>query len=123
MGAILFFQAQAYLMPSLGQFKARGLDEQAWVKEMQTKITHPLTAERLKLLAAGIQREGNAQPGTTRETWDFVALKLLGLADILADVDLQQCMAVAATRAPISELAPQRGSSAERFLAKCVKQR
>ena len=122
MGAILFFQAQAYLMPSLGQFKAQGLDEQAWVKEMQTKITHPLTAERLKLLAAGIKREGETQPAANRETWDFVALKLLAIADILADVDLQHCMAVAATRAPISELMPQRASPTERFLGKCVKQ-
>lgn len=122
MGAILFFQAQAYLMPSLGQFKAKGLSDQAWAVEMQTKITHPLTAERLKALAAAIKREGEAQPRANRETWDFVALKLLAIADTLADVDLQHCMSVAATRAPVSELMPQRTSSASRFLAKCVKQ-
>jgi hypothetical protein len=123
MGAILFFQAQAYLMPSLGQFKAQGLGEQAWATEMQTKITHPLTAERLKLLAAGIKREGQSQPPANRESWDFVALKLLAIADTLSDVDLQHCMAVAATRAPVSELAPQTAITAERFLGNCVKQR
>ncbi len=109
-------------MPGLGQFKAKGLSDQAWAVEMQTKITHPLTAERLKALAAAIKREGEAQPRANRETWDFVALKLLAIADTLADVDLQHCMSVAATRAPVSELMPQRTSSASRFLAKCVKQ-
>jgi hypothetical protein len=123
MGAILFFQAQAYLMPSLGQFKAQGLDEQAWLKEMQSKITHPLTAERLKLLAAGIERQAELQPPANREVWGFVALKLLAIADILGDVDLQHCMSVAATRAPVSELIPQRANPAERFLSQCVKQR
>jgi hypothetical protein len=122
MGAILFFEAQAYLMPSFGQFKARGLDEQAWLKEMQSKITHPLTAERLKLLAAGIERQAEMQPPANRESWEFVALKLLALADILADVDLQHCVSVAATRAPVSELMPQNANPAERFLGKCVKQ-
>jgi hypothetical protein len=119
MGAILFFQAQAYFMPSLGQFKARGLSDQVWAMEMRTKITHPLTAERLKALAAAIKREGQEQPRANRETWDFVALKLLKIADTLADVDLQHCMSVAAIRAPVSELMPQRTS---RFLAKCFKQ-
>jgi hypothetical protein len=122
MGAILFFQAQAYLMPSLGQFKAQGLSDQAWAQEMQSKITHPLTAERLKALAAGIKREGQTQPAASREIWDFVALKLLAISDTLADVDLQQCMSVAAARAPLSELSPQRASSAGRLLANCVKQ-
>jgi hypothetical protein len=121
MGAILFFQAQAYLMPNLGQFKAYGRSEQAWAEEMQSKITHPLTAERLKSMAAAVKREGRTQPPENRDTWDFVAVKLLSVADILADVDLQQCMAVAAARAPISELAPQKASSAERFLGRCVK--
>jgi hypothetical protein len=122
MGAILFFQAQAYFMPSLGQFKARGLSDQVWAMEMRTKMTHPLTAERLKALAAAIKREGQEQPRANRETWDFVALKLLKIADTLADVDLQHCMSVAAIRAPVSELMPQRTSSASRFLAKCFKQ-
>jgi hypothetical protein len=122
MGAILFFQAQAYLMPSLGQFRAQGLSDQAWADEVRTKITHPLTAERLTALAAGIRREGERQPPANRETWDFVAFKLLAIADTLADVDLQHCMSVAASRAPVSELMPQRASPASRFLARCVKQ-
>jgi hypothetical protein len=120
-GAILFFQAQAYLMPSLGQFKAHGRSEQAWAAEMQSKISHPLTAERLKLMAAAVKREGRTQPPENRDTWDFVAVKLLSVADTLADVDLLQCMALAAARAPIAELAPQKTSSAERFLGRCVK--
>jgi len=61
MGAILYFLAQAYLMPSLGQFKEQGRAEQDWVVEMQAKITHPLTAERLQQIAAAIGHEAEAK--------------------------------------------------------------
>ena len=122
MGAILYFLAQAYLMPSLGQFKAQGRTEQDWVVEMQTKITHPLTAERLQQIAAAIDREAEAKASANSDAANFVAFKLLKIADWLSDVDLQQCMAVAAARAPISALAPQRTSPTQNFLSNCVKQ-
>ena len=114
--------AQAYLMASLGQFKARGRTEQDWVVEMQTKITHPLTAEGLQQIAAAIGREAEAKASVNSEAANFVAFKLLKIADLLSDVDLRRCMAVAAARTPISVLAPQRTNPTQSFLSNCVKQ-
>jgi hypothetical protein len=107
---------------ALPQQRDSGLDEEAWVREMQTRITHPLTAERLKALAAAIEREGGGRAPANGEIWDFVATKLLGVADILADLDLQQGIAVAAARAPVSKLAPGPPGATENCLRHCAKE-
>jgi uncharacterized protein DUF955 len=126
MGAVVFFQAQAYMMPSLGQFKAEGKTAQDWDNWVLKNMTHPLTADRLQALALGMEELASREPREAeRETLRFIATRLAGIADALQDVDLQQCMAVAAARADPAVLAPQRpgpGTTAG-FLGKCAKRR
>ena len=126
MGAILYFQAQAYMMPSLGQFIAEGKSKQDWQAAVLKEMTHPLTADRLQALALGLENAADREPrAAERETLQYIATRLLSIAEALQDVDLQQCMAVAAARASPAMLAPQRpgpGATAG-FLEKCVKKR
>jgi hypothetical protein len=122
-GASLLFEAQADLMPSLGLFKAQGLSEQAWLAEMQTKIGHPLTAERLKSMVLAVRREGQAQPPANQEAWNSMAALLLGIANKLANVDLQRCVAALTAQASVTELSLRRTSPSESFLGKCAMQR
>lgn len=123
-GAVLFFQAQAYMMPNPGLFKAEGKTMQAWEAAVLGEMTHPLTADRLQALALGLDRAASREPrGAERETLQFVATRLANIAEVLQDVDLQQCMAVAAQRADPAELAPRRPGNAAGFLKKCTKQR
>jgi hypothetical protein len=126
MGAILYFQAQAYMMPNLGQFMAEGKSKQDWEATVVKEMTHPLTADRLQALALGLENAANREPrAAERETLHYIATRLLSIAEALQDTDLQQCMAVASARATSAVLAPQRpgpGTTAG-FLEKCVKKR
>jgi len=126
MGAILYFQAQAYMMPSLGQYIAEGKSRQDWEAAVLKEMTHPLTADRLHELALGLENAANHEPrAAERDTLHYIATRLLSIAETLQDADLQQCMAVAAARASPAVLAPQRpglGTTAG-FLEKCVKKR
>jgi hypothetical protein len=126
MGAILYFQAQAYMMPSLGQFIAEGKSRQDWDAAVAKEMTHPLTADRLQALALGLENAANREPrAAERDTLHYIATRLLSIAEALQDADLQQCMAVASARASPAVLAPQRpgpGATAG-FLEKCVKKR
>jgi hypothetical protein len=122
MGAVLFFQAQAYTMPSLGLYKAQGRSVEDWDKAMRDEITHPLTPDRLSAIAVSLSRQAVQESGPAeRETLGFIATRLAKLAQDLGDVDLQQCMAVAAARADPAELRPRRAGQTARFLSKCVK--
>ena len=126
MGAILYFQAQAYMMPSLGQYIAEGKSRQDWEAAVAKEMTHPLTADRLQALALGLENAANREPrDAERDTLHYIATRLLSIAEALQDADLQQCMAVAAARASPAVLAPRRpgpGATAG-FLEKCVKKR
>jgi hypothetical protein len=122
MGAVLFFQAQAYTMPSLGLYKAQGRSVEDWDKAMRDEITHPLTPDRLSAIAVSLSRQAVQESGPAeRETLGFIATRLAKLAQDLGDVDLQQCMAVAAARADPAELRPRRAGQTAQFLSKCVK--
>ena len=126
MGAILYFQAQAYMMPSLGQYIAEGKSRQDWEAAVLKEMTHPLTADRLHELALGLENAANHEPrAAERDTLHYIATRLLSIAETLQDADLQQCMAVAAARASPAVLAPRPpgpGATAG-FLEKCVKKR
>ncbi|MDY6881559.1 MAG: phage exclusion protein Lit family protein [Thermodesulfobacteriota bacterium] len=116
MGAILFFQAQAYFMPSKGQLKAEGKvkTDREWEHYLRAKITHPLTADRLSAMAAHLDRSAvKAGAGPDRQTLQYIATRIENIAGILADPDLQACMAVVAHRTDLSTLAPRlpRGNS------------
>lgn len=111
MGAILFFQAQAYFMPSKGQLRAEGKikTEQEWETYLKSEVTHPLTADRLRYMAVHLENVSpTASSGSYRETLLYISTRLEHIADILEDPDLQGCIAVVAHRAEPSILAPRR---------------
>ena len=122
MGAVLFFQAQAYTMPSFGLYKSQGRSVEDWDKAMRDEITHPLTPDRLSAIAVSLSRQAvkESRPAE-RETLGFIATRLAKIAEDLGDVDLQQCVAVAAARADPAELRPHRAGLTEQFLSKCVR--
>ena len=122
MGAILFFQAQAYMMPNPGQFKAEGKTVRDWEASMRAEMTHPLTPDRLHAMALGLDSVASQETrGAERETLQYIATRLANMSQILQDTDLQQCMALAAYRARPDELTPRPPGSVGRFLEKCVK--
>jgi hypothetical protein len=122
MGAILFFQAQAYALPNPGQFQAVGLSMQDWEREVQRAITHPLAADRLRAIAVGVDNAAASwsRPGE-RPILRFIAENLAVIGGYLDDIDLQHCVAVAATRTELADLQPRRRGAAGFFLGKCVK--
>jgi hypothetical protein len=107
MGAVLYFQAQAYMMPSQGQLKAEGVikNEADWQRYLSEKITHPLTSDRLENMAAYLV---NRWRGKERETARYIGGQLYQIADILSITDLHGCMAVVASRIDIADLRPRR---------------
>lgn len=111
MGAILYFQAQAYSMPNKGQLIAEGKikSEKDWQVYMKAEMTHPLTPERLEAMAMHMSSSANKSRTTTEaETLRYIATRLLHISEILEDTDLQACMAVVAARADLANLAPRR---------------
>lgn len=120
MGAILFFQVQAYFMPSKGQLKVEGLvkSDQDWEAYLNRTATHPLTADRLRQMALHLDQTANqtanqAGAGAERETLRYIAVRLNGISEILEkEEELQGCMAVVAHRAAPSTLAPRRPGAA-----------
>ena len=122
MGAVLFFLAQGYVTPTRGQFQAEGRTEREWRDFMQRDMTHPLAAYRMQLIALALDSAaGRETRPAERDTLRFISVRLAQMADDLNDVDLQQCMAVAAHRASPGDLAPRRPGNARKFLEKCVK--
>ncbi len=95
MGALVYFQALAYYLPTRGNFAT----EEAWRKHLKTVATHPVNADRLKHVAAILQK--NAQSYLTHEPDKqaglelvrFIATGIDDIAEVLDDADLQRYMA------------------------------
>jgi Peptidase U49 len=122
MGAVLFFQAQAYAMPNLGQFRAAGKSSQEWENAVRKNMTHPLTADRITAIAVNLDVAAASWPRPTEQPiLRSIAIKLAQIAEILEDVDLQQCIAIAAARADPQALQPRRPGGTYEFLRRCVK--
>ncbi len=110
MGAILYFQAQAYSMPNKGQLIAEGKikTENDWQAYMKAEMTHPLTSNRLEAMATHMSNTANELTGAAEaDTLRFIATRLLHISEILEDTDMQACMAVVAARANPADLAPR----------------
>lgn len=121
-GAVLYFQAVAYMLPNRGLFVAQGKSEADWEEAMRMQFTHPLTSDRVEAIALKLDEQAaQSRPAAERETMSFIAIRLAKIAEILSDQDLQQCMAVAARRADVSDLAPQPRGPSDLFLGKCVR--
>lgn len=104
LGAVLYFQAQAYALPNRGQFESDG----EWQSFLKTTSTHPLTADRLKAMALHLdQAASRTADRASRDVLRDIAPKLLDIADVLGDADLQRCMRVVAHRMDVASLAPR----------------
>jgi len=111
MGAILFFQAQAYWLPNRGQVdrnKGRFLTDVEWQRRLNQRITHPLTSDRLQHMARqlglGQTRTINI---TYRESSDFISERLYQIGAILNDEDIQKCMSIVGAKIGILDLKPR----------------
>lgn len=108
MGAILYFQAQAYSQPNRGQFAS----EAAWERFLANDATHPVTAERLQSMARYLGgAAGRASAPAERTTLRFIATRLAGIAETLSDAHIQRCMAVVGRRTDLSSLQPRRAGT------------
>lgn len=90
MGMILWFQA------SVGYFKNRAdFDSEAqYYKWVQDKATHPVNPVRLQRLAVelNLAAEATLSPNHS-EILRFIAVKVVGIGDILAEPDMQRLIA------------------------------
>ena len=109
MGAVLFFQALVYYMPSKGKFFAEraNASERDWERYLQRKMTHPLTANRLLQITMGLYNSARRY-GADQTIVRSMAAALEKVVAILEDEDLQGCMAVVGHRSVVSDLAPRR---------------
>ena len=121
-GAVLYFQASAFMMPNRGTFIAQGMSAAEAETAVMRQMTHPRTADRLQAIALQIDAQASRMgSGPERETLRYISSRLAKIAVIVADPDMQQCMAVSARRARLSDLAPQPTGPSDRFLWKCMR--
>lgn len=108
-GMFLFFQTLVYLGPNRGDF-----DSEAAYQRALEQSTHPLTADRMRAIAGLLRRHssdfaneyGSREEGLAAVT--FVADQVDGVADMVADPDLQRLIAQTSRRATLASLAPRR---------------
>jgi len=116
LGAIMFFQAQFYSLPTRGEFDTPG----DWQDYLQQKATHPLTEDRLSDLASYISGRLAEQRGAEYALWKFIGLRLNQIIDTLRDADLQKCMIRVAKQAPLDILRPRRQTAASYMARYCA---
>jgi hypothetical protein len=102
MGAVFFFQAQAYAMPHRGEYAT----EKEWRRYLRRSSTHPLSTERITQLANAIRSGFAARRPGERAHWTFIAAVTLQINTILEDVDIQRCIAKVSRAIPLAALKP-----------------
>lgn len=112
-GIVFFFQALAHATPNRGDFS----DDDAYDAHLR-QATHPLTNDRLRLLAAAFRKNPgdfakeyqDAAEGIKNVT--FIANQLSQVADILADRGVQRLISEVGRKTTLSTLAPRRPDEA-----------
>ena len=104
MGAVLFFQAQVYAMPHRGQFSS----ETAWRKYLDEASTHPLSTDRVALLANAIGGPLVAKRKSEAAIWTFIANGVRRMIPVLEEVPMQRCIQKTAEQATLEDLKPTR---------------
>ncbi|HEY7646476.1 MAG TPA: hypothetical protein VH858_15655 [Hyphomicrobiales bacterium] len=115
LGAALFFQAQIYNLEHRSEFAS----EEAFKKHMQETMSHPLSVERIKEMAAYM--EGPLARGRPTEAviWQGTGMQLRQVVAVLEDVDLARCVVRYAKTAELSVLKPRQKVDEAGMLAKC----
>lgn len=113
MGMVLYFQAMAHWSPNRAQFGS----DAAWRAFLAEHRTHPVTAERIEAIAAGLNRQAAAfarhdpNPDAAVDAVRFIADNLSTLVDYLRDEDMQRCVGETAYEAKLADLAPHPAGS------------
>ena len=84
MGAVLYFQAQAYRFSHRGEFPT----PLAFNDYLMTVATHPMTVDRIEGMARHISGPLAERRGREREIWVGIGQQLAKVADLLRDGDL-----------------------------------
>ncbi|MEO0671149.1 MAG: hypothetical protein AAFZ05_03895 [Pseudomonadota bacterium] len=106
LGAVLFFQAQAFAMPHRGQFAT----ENEWRTYLNRAATHPLSTERIALMADTFEGPFARRRPSEALTWRSVGSSLRAMKRILENVDQQRCVVATAKAATLADLKPTRKS-------------
>jgi len=108
LGAVMFFQAQFYSLPTRGEFDTPA----DWQDYLHKRATHPLTEDRLRDLSRYIS--GRLAESRPREfaIWRFIGLGLDQIIAVLRDAELQECIIRVAKEAPLDILRPRRRTAA-----------
>jgi hypothetical protein len=105
MGAVIFFQAQAYSLPHRGQFSS----DAEWEEYLASKATHPLTTERLGVMARHLRDAARRESRPAEaDSLRYISTRLSEIASILEDPLLARCIAAVASNADPATLKPRR---------------
>ena len=116
LGAVMFFQAQFYSLPTRGEFATPG----DWQDYIQQRATHPLTEERLRELSRYISGRLAQNRPSEFAIWRFIGLALDRIVLTLRDVDLQKCVIRVAKEAPLDILRPRRRTAGDAMRQYCA---
>ncbi|MGI9405891.1 MAG: M48 family metalloprotease [Hyphomicrobiaceae bacterium] len=115
LGAVLFFQAQAYAMPHRGGFDSTA----AWERYQHKLATHPVSTDRIRGMARQVKDVLSLLRSKETAIWRFIGTQLEGIADTLDDDTLQKCIRVVARKADREVLLPRDGIAGDVIRQAC----
>jgi hypothetical protein len=115
LGAVFFFQAQIYSLQHRHEFAS----EAEWAKHVRTVMTHPLSTERIRAMAAFMGGAlAQSRPGEAA-LWIDIAAKLHGLIGTMEDEELARCVVKLAKLADFATLKPGSGDAQTDIMTAC----
>jgi hypothetical protein len=115
LGAVFYFQAQIYSLLHRHEFPS----EAEWAKHVKTVMTHPLSSDRIRAMAAFMGGPlVQFRPGEA-VIWTDIARTFGGLVDIMDDTELARCVINLAKRADFATLKPQTGDIQVDIMTTC----
>ena len=118
LGAVFYFQAQVYRFRHRGEFAS----DDDYQDYLDTVATHPTTIDRIKAMAGAIGELAYKRAAREKQTWRAIAGLLGNVAAILADRDMQRCIAQVARTAPYSVLRPATTDTSSAMVRACLRQ-
>ena len=103
-GSLLFFEAQLYTLLHRHEFAT----EADWQRYVRSRMTHPLSIDRMKAMATFMRDEFPQARPAERDTWQAIGTKFLADADIFGDIGVARCIIRIAKEADLAILKPRR---------------